>query len=1356
MALCATLRASAATTPDGFFDGVAGLDCAIGSGDPLPVDGIWTEAGCYADSYTWLDGRTEIFNDNVLVYTSDPATCQNYAKMYGYTTAAMSAYYYNFRCYACTNCVYNSYGTSDSCSNGIGGDTSFQVYSYVPALQTLEGCASLCLLNGACGGFLYGGKGLGNGTADSCTLRRFADTSAKASLSTPGCGSADPAPAGAPQAVWYTRRDLSFFSVQEHTDYPQNDFWYDASKTPGDLDDCAAACMREPYCVAFVLNSGTDYYDGCWYKSYIYWGQYVDPSCCTKTAYVRQLDSYNYPARPTTSPCSPYYSSLGCCAASNFDGGIAGSIVSADASLNFSHYWSGWYCSWNFLNPSGAFISTSYGDPTTCVLGDYDTAYTNGAGSCQAAYTTDSLISVNFRSSYGNAPPNNAGFTLSFVYSPDASTRPAISFFSVSQSLTCSGNSQTPVSGVINAMDCAEKCMAVSTCGGFMYSAGTFTCTLVDFVYRRGSPSYYTPGCMWTDGASFYTRSEMSFFLQADDQTMCGSWDTALARIDSTSAAQCASACLSEPTCQGFVTDGATCTFTTQSVLSNSNACFKFQSPPTSASQYQSAPPPPSQSGSATSASFTFYSRALSSSTSYSPCIASSSAGCCAASSYSPTLPSDGRVSEMTIPSALTLLAFKAGWTCTWTFSNPWLSTVFSSFSIIDSSFWYGSWTVDAGAGPGADFSSTSDLSVTFSSPMYSGSYAFSLGVTSFTSEGGSSSGGAAGSPTDWFPTIVMSPNDVPNIAVHICDRDTVGSPAGADASWTFFPAQTVFNDTGALDSLDMLLRSPGDTMPFFNGGGAVFTNASYASLVNRTGASFTIGGTISIAFWAFMGSDTVNTNAPFFALFNASTTAGRTTVTEQLLFTAKGELSYSSATGAKQTLALATASDSSKWYSGKWYHLAVVLEPTAATFGASSASNSSVPVQGIATLYVDGNPINIGPMLLPLTIARNTFNLARPATPSSKTPVFQGGFADVNVFARALSPPEVFYLASGCTGAEPDPRDSGALTLATITGTSIGSYAQGLVGLDLSNFGLSGSIPSSISNLILLTSLNLDNNRALGGQIPDLSFLPSLYFASLQNCNFSAFASDYGAHVQILLLANNSVSGALPVTPWLLNVDASDNQLTSLNLTDGATCNLANLVLDNNNIANAPAFIASKCLNLTYLSISDNNIRDVNQSASALATFNNLLAPNLTTLSVARNTLTGAALRNIGTLASLTSLDLSGNDFVAGTSLPTTLFSGILTSLDLHATGLSGTIPSAAGTDADGNPVYFGSLNLASNSLVGSIPSSLGVSVDAGSLVFLNDNRLSGTCVYRRKHLLPVSDCARPAGSLWSLSPAQ
>ena len=430
------------------------------------------------------------------------------------------------------------------------------------------------------------------------------------------------------------------------------------------------------------------------------------------------------------------------------------------------------------------------------------------------------------------------------------------------------------------------------------------------------------------------------------------------------------------------------------------------------------------------------------------------------------------------------------------------------------------------------------------------------------------------------------------------------------------------------------------------------------------------------------------------------------------------------------------------------------MLEPIAATSSAATGGNSSVPVQGIATLYVDGLPVNMGPMLLPLTVARNTFNLARPATPSSKTPVFQGGFADVNVVSRALSPQEVSYLAGGCSGTAPPQRDASVLTLDVITA---GSY-NALRDLDLSGFGLNGSIPSSmVTTLTALTSLNLDDNRALGGVIPDMSCMPALVFATLQNCNFTTLASNYDSNaspcgLQVLLVANNSLAGTLPVSPGLQYVDASDNLFTSLNLTDETTCALTNLVLDNNNIANAPAFIASSCLDLTTLSISDNNIRDVNQSASALATFNNLLAPNLTTLSVARNTLTGAALRNVATLVKLTSLDLSGNTFVSGTSLPTTLFSGILTSLDLHAAGLSGTIPSVTGTDADGNTVYFASLNLASNSLVGSIPSTLSVSVDAGSLVFLNDNRLTGTCV-SCCHLLAasLSDCVFPAGSRWS-----
>ena len=47
------------------------------------MEGGYESQGCFADSYIWLNGGMEVFNDYVVAYTSDPATCFFYAKMCG-------------------------------------------------------------------------------------------------------------------------------------------------------------------------------------------------------------------------------------------------------------------------------------------------------------------------------------------------------------------------------------------------------------------------------------------------------------------------------------------------------------------------------------------------------------------------------------------------------------------------------------------------------------------------------------------------------------------------------------------------------------------------------------------------------------------------------------------------------------------------------------------------------------------------------------------------------------------------------------------------------------------------------------------------------------------------------------------------------------------------------------------------------------------------------------------------------------------------------------------------------------------------------------------------------------------------
>lgn len=378
--LCAGLSGAAAVAPAGFFDGVQGVACGT---EQLHFADTWANAGCFADSYWWLDGRNEVFGGYAIGWGQTPESCQAAAAAYGYTSAGLSSYYGNNVCYGCAGCDYSAYGSARDCSNGVGGDLSVFVYTTAAPVLSVADCADACLANANCGGFLYGGLGLGSGGLDTCDLRKFASTSAQATATTPTCfGTSDGASAS---GVWYTRRDASFFTVQQDIDLLYgNDIWYDASATSGDA--CAAACMREQTCAGVVLVTGQVDRNGCWYKSSWYW---AEPTAGA-TAYVRQgagnnFDSSQY-ARATTSACQ-YYSTPGCCAATTQTGGLVGNTVSDSASLSLGTYWSGWSCAWSIQNPNGAFLSTTFAN--TCHLGG-STLYVLSAQGCQDAYTSES------------------------------------------------------------------------------------------------------------------------------------------------------------------------------------------------------------------------------------------------------------------------------------------------------------------------------------------------------------------------------------------------------------------------------------------------------------------------------------------------------------------------------------------------------------------------------------------------------------------------------------------------------------------------------------------------------------------------------------------------------------------------------------------------------------------------------------------------------------------------------------------------------------------------------------------------------------------------------------------------------
>jgi Leucine-rich repeat (LRR) protein len=230
------------------------------------------------------------------------------------------------------------------------------------------------------------------------------------------------------------------------------------------------------------------------------------------------------------------------------------------------------------------------------------------------------------------------------------------------------------------------------------------------------------------------------------------------------------------------------------------------------------------------------------------------------------------------------------------------------------------------------------------------------------------------------------------------------------------------------------------------------------------------------------------------------------------------------------------------------------------------------------------------------------------------------------------------------------------------------------VVGLDLHENGLAGSLPAGFASLANLQSLDLEGN-ALAGALPkELGRLANLQTLHLGLNQLSgAIPHELGAlaRLQVLDLPFNHLSGSLPVEL---------GNLGSLQILNLGTNQLTGSI---------PAQLGT-LRSLTYLDLSSNQL-----SGAIPAALGQLAA--IQTLYLDDNQLSGPIPAALGSLVTLADLGLSGNR-------------------------LSGRIPKELGSL---HQLMF--LNLGSNQLGGTVPPELG---NAASLVgvLLSGNQLGGT----------------------------
>ncbi|XP_021720518.1 putative receptor-like protein kinase At3g47110 [Chenopodium quinoa] len=274
---------------------------------------------------------------------------------------------------------------------------------------------------------------------------------------------------------------------------------------------------------------------------------------------------------------------------------------------------------------------------------------------------------------------------------------------------------------------------------------------------------------------------------------------------------------------------------------------------------------------------------------------------------------------------------------------------------------------------------------------------------------------------------------------------------------------------------------------------------------------------------------------------------------------------------------------------------------------------------------------------------------------------------------------------------------------------------------LELVRNTFEGEIPANISRCLNLEQLQLSGNN-LGGFIPSqLSILTKLLVLSL---SYNQLKGDILNKVvmnmtslQILLASNNSFHGSIPE-----NIGV-------------ALQNLVYIYMSGNKISGKFIFSARNMPNLLYVEINSNYLgtREADDLAF-LQTFAN--CSNLYRLEASFNNFGGilpASLGNIPlslyNLTNLRVLGLQGNQFTGNLS-PQIQKLTKLELFDYNDNYLSGNLPNSWE-----NLSHLSEVNLANNRFEGTIPSSLGSCTNLLYLT-LSNNRLSGTLPPQLFHL--------------------
>lgn len=315
-------------------------------------------------------------------------------------------------------------------------------------------------------------------------------------------------------------------------------------------------------------------------------------------------------------------------------------------------------------------------------------------------------------------------------------------------------------------------------------------------------------------------------------------------------------------------------------------------------------------------------------------------------------------------------------------------------------------------------------------------------------------------------------------------------------------------------------------------------------------------------------------------------------------------------------------------------------------------------------------------------------------------------------------------------------------------TWTGITTMGTGLnrrvIGIDLCDNNLNGTLPAELGNLKKLKTFWLENGnitRPIPPEIGDLEDLETLVFFELPlSCPIPPEIGNW-THIEYLTLASCSLSGPIPPEIGnclsLRHVHFFDNALSNPIPVEIANLNTLEILdLSQNQFAGAVPSQIFSMTNLISLQLYDNQFTGTIPDFSTLVNLETLLLghndftgsipltlftlPSLQLLDLGYNELTGPVPPQINNLVNLEQFQFSGNN-LDGT-LPVEIFSmNPLSVVLLSDNQFTGQIPNVIG-----NLVNLTEINLSNNGFSGEVPLQITNCTNLGNMV-INNNQFTG-----------------------------